>query len=304
MSKKKFLVTGGAGFIGSHAVDKLLEMGHDVVVVDNECAPENDNFYWRDEAENHKVNIIDYDSLEPLMKGVDYVLHFAAESRIQPSIIDPRYAIHVNVVGTTNVLQAAREMGVKRVMYSSTSAAYGLKNKPPLKETMPTDCLNPYSVGKVGGEEVCKMYTKLFGLETVCFRYFNVYGDRSPTKGQYAPVVGLFFRQVEAGEHMTIVGDGEQRRDYTHVSDIVNANILAALSDNEKVVGELFNVGTGRNHSVNELAKLIGKPYEYIPARQGEARETLADNSKLREMLGWEPTVKFEDWIEENKPKI
>ena len=161
MAKKKFLVTGGAGFIGSHAVDRLLEMGHDVVVVDNECAPENDNFYWRDEAENHKVNIIDYDSLEPLMKGVDYVLHFAAESRIQPSIIDPRYAIHVNVVGTTNVLQAAREMGVKRVMYSSTSAAYGLKNEPPLKETMPTDCLNPYSVGKVGGEEVCKMYTCL-----------------------------------------------------------------------------------------------------------------------------------------------
>ena len=301
---KKFLVTGGAGFIGSHAVDRLLEMGHDVVVVDNECAPENDNFFWRDEAENHKVNIIDYDRLEPLMKGVDYVLHFAAESRIQPSIIDPRYAIQVNVVGTTNVLQAAREMGVKRVMYSSTSAAYGLKNEPPLKETMPTDCLNPYSVGKVGGEEVCRMYTKLFGLETVCFRYFNVYGDRSPTKGQYAPVVGLFFRQVEAGKSMTIVGDGEQRRDYTHVSDIVNANILAALSDNKEVVGELFNVGTGRNHSVNELAKLIGKPYEYIPARQGEARETLADNSKLREMLGWEPTVKFEDWIEENKPKI
>ena len=303
MAKKKFLVTGGAGFIGSHAVDKLLEMGHDVVVVDNECAPENDNFFWRDEAENHKVNIIDYARLEPLMEGVDYVLHFAAESRIQPSIIDPRYAIEVNVVGTANVLQAAREMGVKRVMSSSTSAAYGLKNEPPLKETMPTDCLNPYSVGKVGGEEVCRMYTKLFGLETVCFRYFNVYGDRSPTKGQYAPVVGLFFRQVEAGQAMTIVGDGEQRRDYTHVSDIVNANILAALSDNEDVVGELFNVGTGRNHSVNELAKLIGKPYEYIPARQGEAKITLADNSKLREMLGWEPTVKFEDWVEENKPK-
>ena len=303
MAKKKFLVTGGAGFIGSHAVDILLEMGHDVVVVDNECAPENDNFYWRDEAENHKVNIIDYDRLEPLMKGVDYVLHFAAESRIQPSIIDPRYAIEVNVVGTTNVLQAAREMGVKRVMYSSTSAAYGLKNEPPLKETMPTDCLNPYSVGKVGGEEVCRMYTKLFGLETVCFRYFNVYGERSPTKGQYAPVVGLFFKQIEAGKSMTIVGDGEQRRDYTHVSDIVNANILAALSDNQDVVGELFNVGTGRNHSVNELAKLIGKPYEYIPARQGEARVTLADNSKLREMLGWKPTVKFEDWIEANKPK-
>jgi len=147
-------------------------------------------------------------------------------------------------------------------------------------------------------------YKDEFDITIQGFRYFNVYGDRSPTKGQYAPVVGLFFRQVEAGEAMTIVGDGEQRRDYTHVSDIVNANILAALSDNKKVVGEIFNVGTGRNHSVNELAKLIGMPYKYIPARQGEARVTLADNSKLREMLGWEPTVKFEDWIEENKPKI
>lgn len=304
MIKKKFLVTGGAGFIGSHAVDKLLEMGHDVVVVDNECAPENDNFFWRDEAENHKVNIIEYDRLEPLMKGVDYVLHFAAESRIQPSIIDPRYAIEVNVVGTTNVLQAAREMGVKRVMYSSTSAAYGLKNEPPLKETMPTDCLNPYSVGKVGGEEVCRMYTKLFKTETVIFRYFNVYGERSPTRGQYAPVVGYFFKQKEAGKPMTIVGDGEQRRDYTHVSDIVNANILAALSDNQEIIGETFNVGTGCNHSVNELVKLIGGEFTHIPAREGEARITLADNSKLREMLNWEPKVKFEDWIEKNKPSL
>lgn len=300
----KFLVTGGAGFIGSHAVDKLVSLGHKVVVVDNECAPENSKFYWRDDTENHKVNILEYDDLEPLMEGVDYVLHFAAESRIQPSIIDPRYAINVNVSGTANVLQAARENKVKRVMYSSTSAAYGLKNEPPLKEDMPTDCLNPYSVGKVGGEEVCRMYTKLFGLETVCFRYFNVYGDRSPTKGQYAPVVGLFFKQVEAGQPMTIVGDGEQRRDYTHVSDVVNANILAALSDNEDVVGELFNVGTGRNHSINELVKLIDAPYEYIPARQGEARVTLADNSKLKNMLGWKPTVAFEDWIRDNKPTI
>lgn len=300
----KFLVTGGAGFIGSNAVDTLVSQEHDVIVVDNECAPENSKFYWRDDTENHKINILDYDDLVPLMEGVDYVLHFAAESRIQPSIIDPRYAINVNVTGTTNILQAAREKNVKRVMYSSTSAAYGLKNTVPLKEDMPTDCLNPYSVGKVGGEEVCKMYYNLFGVETVIFRYFNVYGDRSPTKGQYAPVVGLFFRQVLEGNNMTIVGDGEQRRDYTHVNDIVNANILAALSDNNDILGEIFNVGTGRNHSVNELAKLIGQPYEYIPARQGEARETLADNSKLRSMIGWEPTIRFEDWIEENKPKI
>ena len=296
------LVTGGAGFIGSHCTDKLLSLGHEVVVVDNECAPENDNFYWNDAAENHKVNIMDYDKLSPLFTGIDYVFHFAAESRIQPSIIDPRYAINVNVSGTTNVCQAAREANVKRLMYSGTSASYGLINEPPLQEDMPTDCLNPYSVGKVGGEEVCKMYTKLFGLETVRFRYFNVYGDRSPTKGQYAPVIGLFFQQVLKGEPMTVVGTGERRRDYTHVSDIVEANILAATCKDDRCIGNLFNLGNGENYSVLDLVKMIDKPYIHIDDRPGEAEITLADNSKARDILGWDPKVDIEKWISENRP--
>ena len=296
------LVTGGAGFIGSTCVDRLKELGHDVVVVDNECAPENDNFYWRDDTENHKTNILDYDELAPLFKGVDYVFHFAAESRIQPSIIDPRYAINVNVTGTANVCQAAREAKVKRLMYSGSSASYGLINKPPLREDMPTDCLNPYSVGKIGGEEVCKMYTKLFGLETVRFRYFNVYGDRSPTKGQYAPVIGLFFRQKIRKEPMTVVGTGEKRRDYTHVSDIVEANILAAKCEDDKCIGELFNLGTGKNYSVLDLVKMIGGPFVHIDDRPGEAEITLADNSKARHILGWAPKVHIERWIQDNKP--
>ena len=296
------LVTGGAGFIGSTCVDRLKELGHDVVVVDNECAPENDNFYWRDDTENHKTNILDYDELAPLFEGVDYVFHFAAESRIQPSIIDPRYAINVNVTGTANVCQAAREAKVKRLMYSGTSASYGLINKPPLREDMPTDCLNPYSVGKVGGEEVCKMYTKLFGLETVRFRYFNVYGDRSPTKGQYAPVIGLFFQQKMKKEPMTVVGTGERRRDYTHVSDIVEANILAATCEDSRCVGELFNLGNGKNYSVLDLVKMIGGPFVHIDDRPGEAEITLADNSKARDVLGWDPKVHIEQWIHDNKP--
>ena len=295
------LVTGGAGFIGSHCVDRLKELGHDVVVVDNECAPENDNFFWRDDTENHKVNILDYDELAPLFENVDYVFHFAAESRIQPSIIDPRYAINVNVTGTANVCQASREAGVKRVMYSGTSASYGLANKPPLHEDMPTDCLNPYSVGKVGGEEVCKMYTKLFGLETVRFRYFNVYGNRSPTKGQYAPVIGLFFQQVMKKEPMTVVGDGTRRRDYTHVSDIVEANILAATCEND-CVGELFNLGNGVNYSVLDIVKMIGKPFIHIKDRVGEADITLADNTKAKNILAWNPKVVLPEWINDNKP--
>lgn len=298
----KCLVTGGAGFIGSHCVDRLKELGHDVVVVDNECAPENDNFFWRDDAENHKVNILDYDDLAPLFKGVDYVFHFAAESRIQPSILDPRYAINVNVSGTTNVCQAAREAGVKRLMYSGTSASYGLINEPPLREDMPTDCLNPYSVGKVGGEEVCKMYTKLFDLETVRFRYFNVYGDRSPTKGQYAPVIGLFFEQLKRGEKMTVVGTGERRRDYTHVSDIVEANILAATCEDDRCIGNLFNLGNGKNYSVLDLVKMIDGPYEHIADRAGEAEVTLADNSKAKEILKWNPKVDIKQWLDDNKP--
>jgi UDP-glucose 4-epimerase len=299
----KCLVTGGAGFIGSHCTDRLIELGYDVVVVDNECAPENDNFYWRDDTENHKVNIMDYDQLAPLFKGVDYVFHFAAESRIQPSIIDPRYAINVNVSGTANVCQAAREGGVKRLMYSGTSASYGLASTPPLKEDMPTDCLNPYSVGKVGGEEVCKMYTRLFGLETVRFRYFNVYGDRSPTKGQYAPVIGLFFQQKTKKEPMTIVGDGSRRRDYTHVSDIVEANILAATCQEDDTVGQLFNLGNGVNYSVNDLVKMIGGSFIHIDDRPGEAEHTLADNTRATTILKWEPKVYLPEWILHNKPE-
>jgi UDP-glucose 4-epimerase len=186
-------------------------------------------------------------------------------------------------------------------MYSSTSSAYGLKNEPPLKEDMPRDCLNPYSVTKVAAEDLCKMYQILWDLRTVIFRYFNVYGERQPVRGQYAPVVGIFQRQVADGELMTIVGGGLQRRDFTHVSDVVQANIRAAESDNRKIFGEIFNVGTGKNHSVLELAKLIGDEIIHVPERPGEAATTLADISKIQKYLGYEPTVKLEDWIDTQK---
>jgi UDP-glucose 4-epimerase len=223
----RYLVTGGAGFIGSHLVERLLDEGHQVVVVDDESADSNEEFFWDKRAENHKVDITDYESLVPLFEGVTGVFHFAAEARIQPAIKNPSRAASVNVLGTCNVLQAARTHGVDRVIYSSTSSAYGRKNTPPLREDMPNDCLNPYSVTKVAGEELCKMYTNLFGLNTVILRYFNVYGERQPLKGQYAPVVGIFQRQVAAGEPMTIVGDGGQKRDFTYVKDVANANFLA-----------------------------------------------------------------------------
>ena len=303
MSKKKCLVTGGAGFIGGHLVDRLLKAGHDVVVVDDESSTANKDFYWREDCENHKVDICDFDSLSPLFNGVELVFHLAARSRIQICVEDPSDAVKNNSLGTCNVLQAARLNGCKRVMFAGTSSCYGLKNLIPLKEDMPNDCLNPYSVSKSNCEELCKMYTDLFGLETVLFRFFNVYGDRQPVSGDYAPVVGLFFRQKAAGEAMTVVGDGLQTRDYTHVKDIVEALFLAGESSNKDIIKEMFNLGTGTNHSVMDLVNLTGGDHVHIPARPGEARDTLADNSKAKTMLGWDPNRKLEDWVSKNKPQ-
>ena len=291
----KMLVTGGAGFIGSNLVDQLLKEGNEVVVIDNEFSDAHEQFYWNDRCDNYKYDIRDYDKIEPLFKDVDFVFHLAAESRIQPSIVTPIESVHINVVGTCNVLQASRVNGVKRVMYSSTSSAYGLKNSLPLKEDMVKDCLNPYSVSKTAGEELCRMYTKLFGLETITFRYFNVYGERQPIKGQYAPVVGLFLRQKKNGEPMTVVGDGLQTRDYTHVSDVVKANILASQCSTG--FGEVYNIGTGLQTSVMDLVDMIGGPSIHLPERLGESRHTQADITKSKSVLKWSPTVHLKTWI-------
>ena len=291
------LVTGGAGFIGSHIVDALLDLGHEVVVIDNEYSDVHVQFYWNDRAENHKYDIRDYENTRPLYEGVDYVFHTAAEARIQPAILNPIEAVSINSVGTVTVLQCAREAGVKKVMYSSTSSAYGF-NSSPNSEDQPEDCLNPYSVSKVSGEKLCSMYTDLFDLKTVIFRYFNVYGERSPLRGQYAPVIGIFLRQRGDGESLTIVGDGEQRRDFTHVSDVVQANILAALTYvDEGSYGQVYNVGNGVNYSINQIADAISDNQVNIPPRIGESRITLANNAKLKNTFGWQPKVNLMEWI-------
>lgn len=290
-------VTGGAGFIGSNLVDALLAKGHEVVCVDNESSISTDQFHWNPSASNHKVDICDMGAMEPLFKGVDFVFHLAAESRIGITMENPVKAYETNVVGTVNVLQCARKNSIKRVMFSSTSSAYG-RNPSPNYESQPDDCLNPYSSSKAAAEKACRLYWELFGLESVVFRYFNIYGPREPRKGQYAPVIGIFARQRAAGEALTIVGDGLQRRDFTHVNDVVSANILASerpLARDD--FATVLNVGTGRNHSILELAGMISDKISFIPERPGEMRETLADNSKIRRVLGWEPTVRLEDYI-------
>lgn len=298
----KSLVTGGAGFIGSNLVDKLLTLGHEVVVIDNEYSDAHDQFYWNEDEKvsNYKFDIRDYENTRPLYEGVDYVFHIAAEARIQPAIENPIQAVSINSVGTCTVLQCAREAGVGRVMYSSTSSAYGLKNELPNVETQPDDCLNPYSISKTNGEKLCSMYTDLYGLPTVIFRYFNVYGERQPLRGQYAPVVGIFLRQHADGESLTVVGDGEQRRDFTYVGDVVNANIMAAISNpDEESFGQVYNVGTGTNYSVNEVASMISENTVNIPPRPAEARLSLANNQKLCKTFGWQPSMNLQDWIKE-----
>ena len=297
----KALVTGGAGFIGSNLVDKLLEMNHEVVVIDNQSAECNEQFYWNSKANNHRLDICNYESTRSLYDGIDFVFHLAAESRLQPAILNPIEAVTKNVVGTCTVLQCAREAGVKKVIYSSTSSAYGL-NKYPNYETDPNDCLNPYSVSKVAGEELCKMYTNLYGLKTIIFRYFNVYGERSPTTGQYAPVIGIFLRQKNTNEPLTIVGDGSQKRDFVHVHDVANANVLAALTDiPDEYYGQVYNIGSGENISILEIAKIISDNYVHIPSRDGEAKTTLSCIDKSKNIFGWEPKFNVKDWIGENK---
>lgn len=302
---KKAIVTGGAGFIGSHIVDRLVNEGYKVIVIDNESAETNDVFYHNSKAEYYKISIEDYDLIEPLFKDVEYVFHLAAVARIQLTMYKPEVAVSVNYNGTHNVLRASKKHNVKKVIYSSTSSAYGLKNPIPLKENMPKNCLNPYSVTKTGGEDLCKLYNDIYNLPTVIFRYFNVYGDRHPTKGQYAPLIGLFARQILEGNKMTVVGDGHQTRDYTNVKDVVEANFLAAINNDKKINGEIFNIGCGKNYSVLDIANMLKLDYyEYIPPRPGEARDTLADISKAKKMLKWEPKINVKDWITNYKIKL
>ena len=292
------IVTGGAGFIGSHIVEKLKSLDHMVVVIDNEYS-DNDNFHWRKDTLNVNIDITDYKALKQACTGADYIFHLAAEARIGPAIENPVNAVNINTIGTCNVLQCAREVGAKKVLYSSTSSGYGL-NEAPNVETQPDDCLNPYSVSKIAGEKLCKMYTDLYGLNTIIFRYFNVFGERAPRKGQYAPVTGIFLRQKAAGEPLTIVGDGEQRRDYIYVKDVANANVMAAISNpDDDAYGQVYNVGSGKNYSVNEISSFISDDTINIPPRIGEARNSLANIDKIQKTFAWKPEVDVETWIKE-----
>ena len=297
---KTSIVTGGCGFIGSHIVDRLHEIGHRVIVIDDLSAPENEDFYYHKDVKNVKYHIKDIskDDCSEYFNGVDYVFHLAARSRIQPTIGSPNECFEVNVVGTQRVLEWSRLNGIKRVMYSGTSSLYGHKNTTPFHPNDTVDCLNPYSMSKWMGERICDLYSQVYGLPSIVLRYFNVYGPREPLKGEYAPVIGLFKRQVKNNKPMTIVSPGTQRRDFTYIEDVVDANICAMNKSVKEVCHKVYNVGTGKNYSILEIADMIGDERVLIPSRPAEVVETLADVSETIKDLGWFPKFKIEDMID------
>jgi UDP-glucose 4-epimerase len=205
-----------------------------------------------------------------------------------------------NILSTMNVLEASRRNNVKKVIFSSTSAVYGNSFSNPSLETNPTMCLNTYSVSKLTGEELCKMYYSLYGLKTVIFRYFNVYGERQPVSGQYAPVMGIFMRQKQYGESLTIYGDGNQTRDFIHVKDVARANVIAAQMDIPRY-GEIFNVGSGQSITIQEIADLISDKQIHLPRREGEVLHSRANIEKIEQTFNWRPTINVQDWIKCNQ---
>ncbi|MBI4449445.1 NAD-dependent epimerase/dehydratase family protein [Candidatus Uhrbacteria bacterium] len=293
-----YLVTGGAGFIGSNLVEALLRAGHRVRILDNFSTGKRSNVAA--DAELVEADLTDLEKIRPAFRGMDGVFHLAALPRVPFSIEHPIESNAANVTGTLHVLEAAREAGVKRVVYSASSSAYGDQPTLPLHEEMKTAPKNPYGLQKYVGEEYARVYAECYPLETVSLRYFNVYGPRMADEGAYVTIISIFVRQRKAKQPFTIVGDGTQTRDFTHVRDVVAANMLAMVSPRVGH-GEALNIGAGSSRSVNEVAAAIGGsayPKTYLPPRM-EAQHSLADNRRARELLGWVPREQFEDGVRE-----
>ena len=293
---KTILITGGAGFIGSHLTDALIEQGRKVSVIDDLSNGKQENV--NSKAEFFKEDIRDFDKILPLFKDKDFVFHEAAMPRIPLSIQNPRQTNEINITGTLNVLLAAKEAKVKKFIYASSASVYGNQKQTLVSEDMRPNPLNPYAVQKYVGELYCKIFYEIYGLPTVCLRYFNVFGPRAPQDKDFATAVGVFLRQKRAREPLTIFGNGEQTRDFTYVSDVVSANILAMESD-KAGKGEAINIGAGNNYSVNKLVEIIGGDKVYLPQRIGEIEEIRADISKAKQLLNWQPKYNLETGLKE-----
>jgi len=291
---EKVIITGGAGFIGSHLANELVGKGYEVHVVDNLYSGKRKDSLG-EKVIFHKEDVRDYSALEKIFEHAVYVFHLAALPRVQYSIEHPGETNEVNVSGTLNVLKAAHKNKIKKVIYSASSSAYGDQPTLPLKEDMSADPKSPYGLQKYIGECYCRVFSDVYGLPTVSLRYFNVYGPGQDPNGAYALVIGKFLKQKKEGKPITITGDGEQTRDFTHISDVVCANILAAESSNVGK-GEVINIGAGNNVSINRIAELIGGAIEHVEARI-EPKHTCADTARALKLLGWTPTVSIEEGI-------
>lgn len=296
MSKSgvKVIVTGGAGFIGAHIVDAAVARGDEVHVIDNYAGGKYENRI-NPQAMYHELDICEYEEIAPLFKGVTYVFHEAALPRVQFSIEHPLETFAVNVMGAVTMLKAAHEGGAKKVVLASSGSVYGDQETLPYVETMTPSPKSPYALQKHMSEQAARVWSEIYGLPTVSLRYFNVYGPRMDPKGPYALAIGKFLLQKKEGKPLTIWGDGTHTRDFTHVSDVVRVNLLAAESP--KVgKGEVLNVGAGRNVSVLDMAAMIGGPTVHEPERL-EPAHARSDSARARSLLGWEPQVSLEEGI-------
>jgi UDP-glucose 4-epimerase len=292
----KCIVTGGGGFIGSNIVDRLVNDGHEVIIIDNLSSGKKE--FLNKKAYFYNIDLSVNQDLY-MFKDVDFVFHVAAFAEVDPSIKNPLPYHNANINATLNILLACRKYNIKRMIYSASSSCYGNPTEIPTTENAKIEPMSPYALQKLVGEEYCRLFSNLYGLETVCLRYFNVYGNRQRNEGAYALVTGIFLRQLNNGEVLTITGDGEQERDFVNVSDVVEANILASTS-NKVGCGESINIGNGVAITINEIANAISNNICYVEKRH-EPDITLSDISKAYELLGWKPKADIKKWIENIK---
>jgi len=300
-----FIVTGGAGFIGSNLVGKLLELNHNVFIIDNFCAGKEANL--KEYSTNPNLIIYKKDICEDLddifkKNRFDAIFHFAALPRVQYSIAEPLKTNHTNTTGTLKLLELCKKYHIKRFIFSSSSSVYGEQKTLPITENMMPLPISPYGLQKLVGEHYCRLYHFLYDVETIALRYFNVYGPKQDPNGDYACLIPKFIEMIKQNLEPLINGDGEQTRDFCYVDDVVNANILAATTINKKCFGNFFNIGTGKNTSVNKITEEIIKLSKnnikplYCPAVK-EPKNTMADNNKARELLNWQPKTFIEEGL-------
>ena len=292
----KCLVTGGAGFIGSNLVDQLVLKKHKVIVLDNFSTGRLSNLsqHKKKNVRIVKIDISNNKNLDKYFKGVKYVFHLAGLADIIPSIKNPDKYFKSNVVGTLNVVQAAKKANIKKLIYAASASCYGIPDKFPIKENAKINLKYPYAFTKWQAEELIMHWAKVYNFPAISFRFFNAYGPRSRTSGAYGAVFGVFLAQKLANKPLTIVGNGNQTRDFIHVNDLVNGIIKAALS---KKVGKIYNIGGGQEIKVNKIANLIGGKKIHIPKRPGEPNRSLADITKIKKDLDWKPKIKIEDGV-------